>query len=79
MTHLPQIAAYADGHLRIEKGERDGRTVTEITPLDHGERRHELAQMIGGTAGAEATLAAADELLARALSAREKLAVVARR
>ena len=30
VTHLPQIAAYADGHLRIEKGERDGRTATEL-------------------------------------------------
>ena len=71
VTHLPQIAAYADGHLRIEKMERDGRTTTQITSLDDGERRHELAQMLGGTAGAEATLAAADELLARARQVRE--------
>jgi DNA repair protein RecN (Recombination protein N) len=71
VTHLPQIAAYADGHLRIEKVERDGRTTTQITPLDPGERRVELAQMLGGAAGAEATLAAADELLARAREARE--------
>ncbi|MEA2677293.1 MAG: repair protein RecN [Chloroflexota bacterium] len=71
VTHLPQIAAYADGHLRIEKTERDGRTTTLITPLDAGERRVELAQMLGGVAGAEATLAAADELLARAREVRE--------
>jgi DNA repair protein RecN (Recombination protein N) len=71
VTHLPQIAAYADGHLRIEKTEREGRTTTQITPLDPGERRVELAQMLGGSAGAEATLAAADELLARAREARE--------
>jgi DNA repair protein RecN (Recombination protein N) len=71
VTHLPQIAAYADGHLRIEKIERDGRTTTQITPLDPGERRVELAQMLGGSAGAAATLAAADELLARAREARE--------
>jgi DNA repair protein RecN (Recombination protein N) len=77
VTHLPQIAAYADGHLRIEKRERDGRTVTEITRLDDGERRHELAQMLGGAAGATATLAAADELLERAASAREQLAPAA--
>jgi DNA repair protein RecN (Recombination protein N) len=76
VTHLPQIAAYADGHLRIEKRERDGRTVTEIARLDDGERRHELAQMLGGSAGAEATLAAADELLARAATARESMAAV---
>jgi DNA repair protein RecN (Recombination protein N) len=70
VTHLPQIAAYADDHLRIEKREREGRTVTEITRLDDGERRHELAQMLGGAAGAQATLAAADELLERAREAR---------
>jgi DNA repair protein RecN (Recombination protein N) len=66
VTHLPQIAAYADGHLRIEKTERDGRTVTEITALETREdRRDELAQMLGGTTG-EATRAAADALLVAA-------------
>ena len=34
VTHLPQIAAYADAHYRIAKLERDGRTVTEIVRLD---------------------------------------------
>jgi DNA repair protein RecN (Recombination protein N) len=76
VTHLPQIAAYADGHLRIEKREIDGRTTTQITPLDDGQRRAELAQMLGGSAGAEATLAAADELLSRAARVREELAAV---
>ncbi len=69
VTHLPQIAAYADQHLRIEKGERDGRTVTDIARLDDGERRHELAQMLGGEAGG-AALATADELLGRAAAER---------
>lgn len=76
VTHLPQIAVYADAHLRIEKTERDGRTVTEITRLDDGERRVELAQMLGGSAGADATLGAADELLANAARARAELAAV---
>ena len=39
VTHLPQIAAYADAHYRIAKRERDGRTVTEITRLDRGGAR----------------------------------------
>ncbi|HYI21945.1 MAG TPA: hypothetical protein VEX62_04830, partial [Candidatus Limnocylindrales bacterium] len=69
VTHLPQIAAYADQHLRIEKRERDGRTVTDIARLDDGERRHELAQMLGGEAGGSA-LATADELLGRAAAER---------
>jgi len=64
VTHLAQIAAYADAHLRIEKLERDGRTVTEINELDgRSARRDELSQMLGGSTGAEATAAAADALL----------------
>ena len=70
VTHLPQIAAYADNHLRIEKTERDGRTVTQIEPLQHDERRSELAHMLAGSAGADAALTAADALLATAASAR---------
>ena len=38
VTHLPQIAAYADAHYRIAKREREGRTVTEIVRLDRTER-----------------------------------------
>jgi DNA repair protein RecN (Recombination protein N) len=66
VTHLPQIAAYADHHLRIEKHQRDGRTVTEIEPLSDEMRVEELAQMLGGSAGAAASRAAAESLLERA-------------
>jgi DNA repair protein RecN (Recombination protein N) len=66
VTHLPQIAAYADAHYRITKGERDGRTVTEITSLDRAARAAELALMIGGPDGGEAAAASARELLDRA-------------
>ena len=66
VTHLPQIAAYADAHYRIAKRERDGRTVTEISVLDREAREGELAQMIGGPDGGEAALASARELLDRA-------------
>jgi DNA repair protein RecN (Recombination protein N) len=66
VTHLPQIAAYADAHYRIAKRERDGRTVTEIRPLDRDEREVELAQMIGGPEGGEAARLSARELLDRA-------------
>jgi DNA repair protein RecN (Recombination protein N) len=75
VTHLPQIAAYADVQLRIEKLVRDGRTVTEVRPLAGEERRTELAQMLGGSGSAEAALAVADELLERA--ARMRTAVEA--
>ena len=66
VTHLPQIAAYADAHVRITKRERDGRTVTEVSVLDREGRVEELAQMLGGPAGGQAALASARELLDRA-------------
>jgi DNA repair protein RecN (Recombination protein N) len=66
VTHLPQIAAYADAHYRIAKRERDGRTVTEVVRLDREERERELAQMIGGPQGGSASILSARELLDRA-------------
>jgi DNA repair protein RecN (Recombination protein N) len=65
VTHLPQIAAYADAHFHIAKRERDGRTVTEVRLLDREGRIVELAQMLGGTGGTTA-LASAREMLDRA-------------
>ena len=66
VTHLPQIAAYADAHYRIAKEERDGRTVTTVGRLERDAREQELAQMIGGPTGGEAALLSARELLDRA-------------
>jgi DNA repair protein RecN (Recombination protein N) len=65
VTHLPQIAAYADAHFQIVKRERDGRTVTEVSRLDREGRIVELAQMLGGGRGTVAR-ASARELLDRA-------------
>jgi DNA repair protein RecN (Recombination protein N) len=48
VTHLPQIAAYADAHFRIAKREHAGRTVTDVARLDGESRLGELAEMIGG-------------------------------
>jgi len=64
VTHLPQIAAHADAHFRIEKRERDGRTVTDVQPLDEDGRVVELAAMLGGGEGTGA--AAARDLRDRA-------------
>ena len=66
VTHLPQIAAYADAHFAIHKAQRDGRTVTEVRRLDAEGRVRELAAMLGGAAGGPAVEASARELLARA-------------
>ena len=68
VTHLPQIAAHADGHYRIVKRERNGRTVTEVERLDREGRIVELAAMLGGGPGDAAALASARELLDRAES-----------
>ena len=63
VTHLPQIAALADTHLLIAKGERSGRTYTTVTPLDQEGRKAELARIIGGTNITETTLKSAEEML----------------
>lgn len=75
VTHLPQIAAYADAHFQIAKRQRDGRTVTTVELLDHEGRIVELAQMLGGTGGGPATMASARELLHRAEAWRRELGV----
>jgi DNA repair protein RecN (Recombination protein N) len=47
VTHLPQVAAYGDAHLRVAKAVRDGRTVTEVALVTDVERVNELTQMLG--------------------------------
>jgi len=66
VTHLGQIAAYADAHFRIEKGQSQGRTVTRIERLGEPERVVEVAQMLAGSEGGAAARASAEELLGRA-------------
>ncbi len=63
VTHLPQIAAMGDTHMLISKSERDGRTYTTVTPLDHQGRMQELARIIGGAQITETTLKSAEEML----------------
>lgn len=48
ITHLPQIAAYADNHYAVEKQSRNGRTVTRARLLEAPERVRELSRMLGG-------------------------------
>ncbi len=50
ITHLPQIAAYADTHYSIEKHVDGGRTQTRVARLDDDGRVEELARMLGGEA-----------------------------
>jgi DNA repair protein RecN (Recombination protein N) len=65
VTHLPQIAAYADHHFHVEKTEIAGRTETHVRKLGGAARKDELARMLGGHATSKAKAHAA-ELLAEA-------------
>ena len=76
VTHLPQIAAYADTHLRITKGFRGERTVTEIERLEDDARLDELSLMLGGSSVDDGARAAAAELLARAERVRDETSAV---
>ena len=66
VTHLPQLAAMADVHFSVEKGERDGRTFTRVEELDRAQRQRELARLTGGAHVTAAMLAGAEELIAGA-------------
>jgi DNA repair protein RecN (Recombination protein N) len=63
VTHLPQIAAMADVHFSVEKGERDGRTYTAVEALDRARRQKELARLTSGDHVTQAALDSAGELL----------------
>ena len=63
ITHTPQVAAFADNQLLIQKNVRDGRTFTEIHTLDMDGRVRVLANMISGDKVSELSLASARELI----------------
>ncbi|AXC10623.1 DNA repair protein RecN [Acidisarcina polymorpha] len=63
VTHLPQIAAFADQHFLIEKREHQGRTKTAIRLMDESERTQEIARMLSGAAVTETSVKHAEQLL----------------
>lgn len=63
VTHLPQLAAMADTHFTVEKGEQNGRTFTRVVLLDRERRKAELARITGGSRMTDALLESAGELL----------------
>lgn len=63
VTHHPQIAAFADVHLRAEKTVTDGRTFSRLVALDAGERIEEVGRMLGGAEVTDATLELARAML----------------
>jgi DNA repair protein RecN (Recombination protein N) len=63
VTHLPQIASFADQHYLIEKRETGGRTKTSVRPLDPEERTREIARMISGAKLTDTSLKHAEQML----------------
>jgi len=63
ITHLPQIAAFADVHFRVEKRERGGRTLAGVSRLEGEARVDEVARMAGGAKVSDATRRHARDLL----------------
>ena len=65
VTHLAQVAAFADRQVAVAKVVRDGRTATTATALDHDDRVVELSRMLSGHPDSATARAHAEELLAR--------------
>ena len=63
VTHLPQIAAFADQHFLVEKQERQGKTKTSVRLLEDQERTEEVARMLSGAKLTETSLRHAEQLL----------------
>ncbi len=63
VTHLPQVAARAQGQWAVSKEERQGETTSKVTPLSRAERVEELARMLGGVVITDTTRRHAAEML----------------
>jgi DNA repair protein RecN (Recombination protein N) len=70
VTHLPQLACYGDAHLKVDKVESGGRTVTRVQVLDERSRVDELAAMLGGPPG-QARQQSAQEMYAETLTVKQ--------
>ena len=63
ITHLPQIASFADHHYLIEKRETAGRTKTLVRALNPAEQTEEIARMLSGATLTETSRQHAEQLL----------------
>ncbi len=68
ITHIPQVASFADHHLTVRKMVSGKRTVTHVVPLNSPERKQEIARMLGGPQLTKKSLENAAELLEMALN-----------
>lgn len=69
ITHLPQVAVFADQHLHVAKGVDNGRTATSVTVLERENRIEEISRMLGGAVITDTTRSHAGEMLATAQGA----------
>jgi DNA repair protein RecN (Recombination protein N) len=70
VTHLAQVAAFADAHFVVEKDEQDGRTVSRCVRVDGASRVIELSRMLSGHPDSAVARRHAAELLEQAVLAR---------
>ena len=66
VTHLAQIACFADNHFLISKSENENKTYTKVQLLDNDGRIHELARIIGGIEATQLSLDTAAEMIENA-------------
>jgi len=67
VTHLPQVAAWSEQHIRVEKQVQAGRTLTAVKQLDRGGQVREVARMLAGEQLTESALQHAEEMIAGAV------------
>ncbi len=67
VTHLPQIASFADHHYLVEKRESKGRTVAEVEELDRAARTREIGRMLSGQKLTPEALKNAEQLIKMSL------------
>ena len=63
ITHLPQVACFADQHYKVVKDDIEDTTKTSIIKLDDAQKLNELANMLGGTKVGKAAIKNAQELI----------------
>jgi len=68
VTHLPQVASFADHHYRVEKRELNGRTVATIEELDAAARTREIGRMLSGQRLTAEALKNAERLIRMSVS-----------
>jgi DNA repair protein RecN (Recombination protein N) len=66
ITHLPQIASFADRHFKVSKSVKAGRATTDVSLLEGGKRVEEIAQMMSGANTTKISLSHAQDMLAQA-------------